>query len=117
MTDPTQIAAKLSKAQQWRNEHDARLAEIGARAGFVDAPDAASLIVRFYAAIQDRYSEDRDDPVLGPIIQRATERYGDLRRHDFTFANRVAMTEAVRAILAEKEGGQSVRSVLMEGRE
>jgi len=93
MTDATKTSA-------WEDRHAARIAEIIAETGFDDAPDAAALIVRFFAAAQDRYSEDRADPVLGPIIQRAADRYGETRRYDFALANRIAMTEAVRAILA-----------------
>jgi hypothetical protein len=81
---------------------DAMLQEIGAEAGFDPAEDHAALIVRLFEATQNRFSRDRSDPVLGPIIQRAADRYGELRRHDFTYAHQVAMTEAVRAILALK---------------
>lgn len=84
----------------WQERNRAWLAEVGQAAGFDDAQDHAALIARYFAAANDRYSADRHDPVLGPIIKRATERYGELRKHDFTFANRVAHTEAVRAILA-----------------
>ncbi len=84
----------------WEARRDAMLREVGAAAGFDPAEDHAALIVRFFEAAKNRYSRDRMDPVLGPIIERASERYGELRGHDFTFANQVAMTEAVRTILA-----------------
>lgn len=84
----------------WQARHKAWLAEVGATAGFDASEDHAALIARFFAAQRDQYSAERFDPVLGPILKQASERYGELRGHDFTFANRVANTEAVRAILA-----------------
>lgn len=86
----------------WNARHAAALAAAGQAAGFDPAEDRAALIARFFAAIGDRYSPDRDDPVLKPLIDRAVDRYGELRRHDFTFASKVANIEAVRAILAMK---------------
>ncbi len=69
-------------------------------AGFDNAQDRAALIVRFFAAQNNRYSEDHRDRVLGPILRRASKRYGECRRYNFMLANRIAQTEAVREILA-----------------
>jgi len=62
--------------------------------------DHADLIVRFFEAMDDRYSEWHDDPTLGPIIAAAREVYSQERRHGFTRAGRMARAHGVRAILA-----------------
>jgi hypothetical protein len=67
---------------------------------FNDVLDRAVLIDRFFSAMKDRYSRFNDDPILMPILAIARERYGELQVHDFTYASRVANTEAIRAINA-----------------
>lgn len=94
--DPAERAAE-QEAMARQAEH---LAQVGRDAGFEDRADHAALIFRFFAARQNRYSADRFDTVLAPILLRCFERYAELRRHDFEFAQRVAETEAVRQILA-----------------
>ena len=84
----------------WKARHAAHLAQVGEECGFNPAEDHAALVVRFFEADSNRYSADHDDPVLGPILKRAKERYLELRRYDFTFANKVSQTEAVRTIMA-----------------
>lgn len=86
--------------EKWRQRVLEYEATWSAAYGFTDVVDHATLIYRFKRAIQDRYSEWNHDPILKPIIERSKERYAELRIHDFTYANRVAETEAIRAILA-----------------
>lgn len=65
----------------------------------------ADLIVRFFAALTDRYHRDRDEPPLGPIIAQSNARYEELKsRHDFTDASHISAREAVHAILALPSG-------------
>lgn len=82
-------------------ENRRREAEMAVRFAFDDREDAAALIVRLIEAVESRYSENRDHPVVGPVFAELQARYGEVRVADFTFARRVSMTEAIRRLLAE----------------
>ncbi len=95
MTDPMdeeRYAAFLARKQEYEDS-------VCREAQFDMTSDGAALVVRFIDAWENRYSEDRDDPVLGPIIARALGRYQELRRHGFGLASRIARTEAIRSIM------------------
>lgn len=94
--DETQ-AYETARYEQQLRDFEKRLVGIYE---FDDSLDRAELIRRYFEAKQHRHSPLHDDPILKPILQTARERYAQVRRHDFSFANRVADTEAIRAILA-----------------
>lgn len=85
---------------RWKQRTIEAEARWSATHGFSDVVDRAALIQRFHTAMASRYSEVNDDHILKPIIAAAHARYQELRVYDFTYASRVSVTEAIRAILA-----------------
>ena len=79
---------------------EARERELAAKVGADLAEDRAALIAGFFEGRANRYSDWHDHPVVGPVLERAESRYGELRGFDFRFASRIAAREAVRELLA-----------------
>lgn len=77
-----------------------RAAKAAAAAGFDATEDRAFLVALLFEGCRNEHSDAHDHPRVGPILERAKERYRVARRHDMRLADRIAQVEAVRAVLA-----------------